>query len=121
MRDEEIQEFSVAIGDMPKDLTAMGGSSGGSQGNHALAGLTVRPVPPGRTRDDQGALITRVKPGSSADRSGLRKGDIIVELNRTIIRVIDDFDRLTRKLGPKTPVLVLLKRGNGTIYLSIKP
>lgn len=121
LRDEEIQEFSVAIGEMPKDLTAMGGSSGGSQGNHALAGLTVRPVPPGRTRDDQGVLITRVKPGSSADRSGLRKGDIIVELNRTIIRDIDDFDRLTRKLGPKTPVLILLKRGNGTIYLSIKP
>ncbi len=121
LRDEEIQEFSVAIGEMPKDLTAMGGSSGGTQGNHALAGLTVRPVPPGRTRDGQGVLITRVQPGSSADQSGLRKGDIIVELNRTIIRDIDGFDRLTRKLGPKTPVLILLKRGNGTIYLSIKP
>lgn len=121
LRDGEIQEIYLSVGEIPENLTAMSKSRGDTKESHALSGLTVQPVPPGSTRDDQGIIITRVMPNSPAGQAGLRKGDIILELNRAIIRKIDDFERLVRKLGPKTGVLLLLKRENQTLYFSIKP
>jgi len=121
LRHNSPQELSVAIGELPSDLTAMRTLDPDQQKNHALSGIIVEPVQPDRVPKDKGVLISRVQPDSAAERAGLRRGDILMEINRSPIRHVDDFQRLTRDLGPKTPVLILLKRGNGTIYLSIKP
>lgn len=121
LRDGVALERSVTIAELPEDLTALQSSEGETSSNHALAGLTVEPVPPGRTRNDEGVLITRVKPDSLAREAGLRQNDVILEINRHSVRTVEDFARLTRELGPQSPVLILLKRGTGTIYLSIKP
>jgi len=121
LRDNSSQKLTVAIGELPKNLTAMRSSERKPQKNHVLSGIRVEPVPPDRVSKDNGVLISSVEPDSAADRAGLRRGDIIVEVNRNPIRHIEDFHQLTSDLGPQTPVLVLLKRGNGTIYLSIKP
>ncbi len=121
LRDSSSKELSVDIGELSKNLTAMRGSEREPQKNHVLSGIMVKPIPPDRVSKDKGVFIDRVQPDSAADRAGLRRGDIIIEMNRNPIRDIKDFHRLTRDLDPQTPVLILLKRGNGTIYLSIKP
>lgn len=121
LRDNSPKELSVAIGELSKNLTAMRGSERDSQPNHVLSGIMVEPVPPDRAPKNEGVAITSVQPDSAADRAGLRRGDILLEMNRSPIRHVEDFQQLTSHLGPQTPVLVLLKRGNGTIYLSIKP
>lgn len=121
LRNDSTQELSVAIGELPTDLTAMRSSDQSPQKKHALSGIKIEPVPPDRVAKDEGVVITQVQPESAAERAGLRRGDILVEINRSPIRHVDDFHGLTRDLGPKTPVLILLKRGNGTIYVSIKP
>ena len=121
LRDGVSLERSVTIADLPEDVTALRSSEGGTSSNHVLSGLTVEPVPPGRTRNDEGVLITRVRQGSPAQSAGLRQNDIILEINRRPVRTVEDFTRLTRDLGPQSPVLLLAKRGNGTFYLSIRP
>ena len=121
LRDGVSLERSVTIAELPEDVTALRSSEGGTSSDHVLSGLTVEPVPPGRTRNDEGVLITRVKPGSPAQSAGLRQHDIILEINRRPVRTVEDFTRLTRDLGPQSPVLLLAKRGNGTFYLSIRP
>jgi serine protease Do len=121
LRNNSTQELSVAIGELPNDLTAMRSSDRDQQQQHALSGIKVEPIPHDRLSKNEGVLISKVQPDSAAERAGLRRGDIIVELNRNPVRHVDDFHQLTTGLGPQTPVLILLKRGNGTIYLSIKP
>ena len=107
---------------MPQDLDAFNTrSSKGDSENHALTGIRVEPA--GSTQEPglEGAKITGIASDSPGERAGLRRGDIILELNLTPVRTIDDYQRLIKNLDPETPVLILLKRGSGTIYVSIKP
>jgi serine protease DegQ len=58
-----------------------------------------------------GALVSQVRPGSSADRSGIREGDIIIGLNG---EAIANSAQLRNKLGqeqPGTVVRMTLSRG----------
>jgi serine protease Do len=116
LRDGRDQNITLKIGELPKDL-ASAGSGGSTEGDHALAGVTVEPMPSG----EPGILVTNVAPRSQAERAGLRKNDILLEINRKAIRNIDDFTRITQTLSQHKSVLVLLKRGSTTIFLSIQP
>ncbi|MBA3964775.1 MAG: PDZ domain-containing protein, partial [Nitrospirales bacterium] len=121
-RSGKIVNLSVSITEMPKDtaaLTEMAPSS--VSGNHALSGLSVEPVQPGQTRDGQGVVVTTINPNSPAERAGVQPGDVILELNRSPIGSVKDFEQLVKRLEAGTSVLVLLQRGKGAIFLTIKP
>ena len=125
-RDKQRKNLAVTIGELPKDLTAsLGGGPGTARGDHALTGVTVTNLSPGKGRRQErrggGVKVTQVERGSPAERAGLREGDVLQEINRKPIREVDDFERATAKLEPKQPVLILLRRGNASIFLSISP
>ncbi|MDR4495091.1 MAG: DegQ family serine endoprotease [Nitrospirales bacterium] len=121
-RNSKKTTLSVSIAEMPKDMTALSKDTPGSiTGNHALSGLSVEPVKPGQTPDGQGVVVTQVESNSPADKAGLRSGDIILEINRSSIHSVKDFEQSVAKLKSDSSVLVLLHRGRGTIFLTIKP
>ena len=122
LRNGKEVSLSVSIGEMPKDVASLAKAGPDSiQGDHALAGLSVEPVKPGQTAEGHGVVVTQVKPNSPADRAGIRPGDILVEVNRKVIRSVEDFEQLASSLDAKASVLVLIQRGKGTIFLTIKP
>ena len=47
--------------------------------------------------------------------------DIIREINRKRVHTVEDFERLVDKLEPKASTLLLVHRGQATIFLSVKP
>ena len=65
--------------------------------------------------DQRGVVITSVDPGSDAAEKGLRRGDVIVSVNRQAVtqpqQVIAAVDA-TRRAG-RSSVLLLVKRGQG--------
>ena len=119
LRDGHTKTLRVTIDEMPKNLASLS-STGEAEGNHALAGVRVEPVPPEKGYDE-GVSVTSVQSGSPADQAGVREGDIILEINRHSVKNVDDFRQLTQKLGPDDRVLVLLQRGRSSIFLSINP
>jgi Do/DeqQ family serine protease len=126
LRDKQSKEIKLTVGELPKDLAkaSRGGSESG-RGEQGLAGVTVEPLPtdrPGRFgRKESGVVVSEIQPDSAAERAGLRAGDVIREINRKPVRNVRDFERLVSELSPKQTVLVLLSRGNATIFLSITP
>jgi len=60
-----------------------------------------------------------VVPGSPADHSGLRPGDIIIRVNNRKVDNVREFQKMIenlRKMG-KEKALLLVRRGNSNLYL----
>ncbi len=64
-----------------------------------------------------GVLISKVEAGSPAWRSGLRKGDLIVSVNRVAVSSVDEL----REIAQSSQNLLLnLRRGRGALFLFLK-
>jgi hypothetical protein len=60
---------------------------------------------------EQGAMVSRVEQNSPADRSGIRRGDVIVELNGDKIEDSADLIRTVRRLDTGENARITLWRG----------
>ena len=74
-----------------------------------------------RIDDTDGVLVTEVDPGSAADRAGVSRGDIIIEVNRKAVASIRDFKDVLKDFDAYEPILFLMKRGKGNLFIVIKP
>jgi S1-C subfamily serine protease len=88
-------------------------------------GMQVQEITPEIARslqleNNQGVLVADVTPGNSAAESGIRRGDVIAEMNRTLINNMWDYQRLLGSVKKGASVLFLVKRGGSTIYLTVK-
>jgi serine protease Do len=71
-------------------------------------------------RDRSGVVVTNVTPGSPADDAGIQPGDVIKEVNHHQITNLNEYDSAMGGAEEGKPVLLLIKRGGQTFYVSIK-
>jgi Do/DeqQ family serine protease len=73
-------------------------------------------LPPGT----QGVVVDSVEPAGPAAAAGIRRGDVIQEVNRQAVRAPADLRAAIEKSGSK-PALMLVNRRGETIYLAVRP
>ena len=71
--------------------------------------------------DVHGAVVERVTPGSSADDAGLRRGDIITEVNRHPVHSAADVQKELSSVPKGENVLVLVWSNGGTTFRVLHP
>ena len=56
-----------------------------------------------------------------AGRAGLRQGDVLLQLNNVEVKDAKQFNAAVAKLDPKKPSVVLVRRGDVTQFVSLRP
>jgi serine protease Do len=120
MRDGKRKTVKVAIGEMPSEQTEP------AEKERADFGLTVRNITPDIAQElgvdsGEGVLVTEVTMGSPAQEAGLHRYDVIIEVNRTRISTTETFYKQIENADPEKPILLLVKREDGTFFTAIKP
>ena len=90
-----------------------------------LLGIAVGGLTPDLRRkydigeDEEGVVITEVKEDSPAARVGLSPGDVIKEVNQHPIKDLDDFKAVMQKVEPGDVVLVRVRHGLWTMFVTL--
>jgi serine protease Do len=56
-----------------------------------------------------------------AARAGLQRGDVILAVNNAEVQSPSDFNQAVAKLDPKKNAALLVRRGENTVYVTLKP
>ena len=89
-------------------------------------GLTVQNLTPeiaeslGLDASTKGVVVGMVAPGSAADDAQLRRGDVILEVNRKPVKDAAAFRSAVKATEKAKSLLLLVKRGDSTIFLALK-
>ena len=62
-------------------------------------------------------VVTDVRTSSPAAEAGLRRGDVIQEVNRTPVKNASDFERSLA--NSKEETVLLVNRNGSTLYLAV--
>ncbi len=116
IRNGKKKEIEVTVGELPEK-----GRKSQKTGESEDLGLSLRDLTPQEKAKlgIDGVLVVGVVPGSSAHRSGLRPGDVIMRVNYRKVGSVREFYRTIEKLKEmgKSKVLLLVYRNRSNIYL----
>jgi serine protease Do len=92
----------------------------------ALTGLTVMGLTKeiarqlGFSKDEKGVVVVKVEPASPADEAGIKKGDIIKEIDRKQINNLEDYNRIASATKRSETVLLFVARGDKKFYVTLR-
>jgi serine protease Do len=113
-RDKAQKSVDIVLGEAPGERQA------------SRLGFEVRPVTAdlarqlNRTSTD-GVVVSSVEDGTAAAEAGIRRGDVIVEVNRRRVKTLADFDGATRDVKKGERLTVRLERGDVALYVAVVP
>jgi len=121
LRDGSRREVKVKVGELQESREATARPGNGT----AQLGMSVREITPEIVQslglsEDNGILIVSVQPGSSADNAGIKKGDIIKEINRKPVTTLSQFNDALKSTHQDN-ILMLVKRGRTSLWIVVKP
>ncbi len=116
-----LRDINLTIGELPAEKAAQRPDSAGSPKTANRAGLVLSELSPAQKqqlRIEGGVLIEDAQ--GAAARSGVRRGDVILAINNTDIRSVDQVNRLLNELVPGRSVAMLIKRGETALYVPLR-
>lgn len=122
LRDGAKKSFDLVVEELREDNRKSG--QGAPSLDKEDIGIAVQDLTPetakkfGLERNEAGVVITDVEDNSLAQRQGLARGDIILEVNRKSIKAVSDYRTTMKGLKSGDTVLFLVKRGEGTIFIA---
>src|SRR5262245_30361700 len=122
LRDGKKKTLQVGVKAMeePKEATL---AATGEKGSAAEYGLLVQDLTPEIAKnlgvdEEHGVVITGVAPGSPAATAGLRREDVILEVDKAEIHGVKDLEKSLASADDGA--LLLIRRGDATVFVPIK-
>ena len=125
--DGKTAEIPVTLGTLPTDddENQPGDREFGPGSRSPLEGVSVDELSPQIARqlqlpdETRGVVVTDVRPDSAAGEAGLRRGDVIQQVNRRDVTTIREFETAVRNNAKS--VLLLVNTRGATRFIVIEP
>jgi serine protease Do len=125
-REGRDRETTIKLGEFPVErASARSGTPGRDAENRSLEGVTVETLTPQIARQlripasTTGVIVSDIGQGSPAFAAGLRRGDVIEEVNRRKVTSASEFESAIAAAG-KNSVLLLVNRGGRTTFIAVE-
>jgi serine protease Do len=120
LRDKKEITLAVSVGELKEEEVVASVPEKGE------LGMTVQRVTPQIAESlgldkAEGVVVTDVEAGSAADESGIRRGDVILQIDRKAIRSVEEYRKSVAGIRKGKGVLFLVRRGESTLFLALKP
>lgn len=126
LRDGKTRNITVTIGKLAEDAaplasrTAPGAPASGSESKLGLSLSELTAEQREELGIEGGVLVTGVQQGP-AERAGLARGDVLVEVNRRTVGSIGEVREAIASVDAGNPVILLVRRGEGSLFLVVEP
>ena len=119
LRDKEKMPISVKIGELKEREVVASGPK------RNKLGLTVQNITPEISENlglnrAKGVIVASVEPQSPAADAGLRRGDVILEMNRKEVADAEAFRNMVDNAKQGSSILFLIRRGDSNLFLALK-
>jgi serine protease Do len=124
LRDGKPVTLNVTVGERKED--ALAGVQDKEPVTEERLGISVQIITPERARqfglaeDARGIIVSSIEGSSPAAMAGLKRGDVIKEINRAKIKNLDDYKEAIGAWKAGNSLLLLVQRGKGIFYVTIR-
>lgn len=115
IREGKRKTIGVKIGELPSDAVASAGEY-----NNALSGIAVQDLTPEiRKKLNINKRVTGVIVTDAPEGTSLKRGDVILEVNRQPVEDAEGYDQLASQIGAGEDVLLLIYRDGGIFFMTL--
>jgi serine protease Do len=119
IRNGKETEFRIKVEELTEERTASKAPPPLKGFGMKLEDMTPKLREQLKTTEKTGVVVVDVEPGSIAEDAGIKPGDVIREVNRKPVQNLAEYRAEAEKTKKGEPLLLLLKRGKQTFYISI--
>jgi len=125
IRDGKEKRLTVTVGTKVEESAKAKPVEGKEVAPDERLGVSVQEITPEIAKrldlkDSTGVIVSGVKPDSPAGAAGLKRGDVIKEVDRKPIKGMKDYEKAISATKTKDVALMLILRGNSTVYVVLK-
>jgi serine protease Do len=125
IRDGKEKDVQVKLAERPADRQAESSAPARPETqSYEKLGLSVQNLTPDIARqlgykNEKGVVILAVSSGSPAEDAGLRRGDLIKEVNRIGIESVNQFKHEIGRISSGDSAALLVRRGNNNFFVAL--
>jgi serine protease Do len=122
-RKGEKKDLQIMVGETPDERVARRQPAGKKSSGETLAklGLSVVELTSDQKNElsvTNGVLVENAE--GPAQKAGIRRGDVIQAVNNQDVKSVEELNRLLSPVDRSRTVAVLIKRGEGSVYIPLK-
>jgi serine protease Do len=118
-RNRVLKELTVVTGEMPAEDKVAPGA--GEQKSYSRGGLVLAELTAEQRKELKlgGGLLVQEAAGDAL-RAGIREGDLILAVNNTEVRTVEQFRKLIGAVPVGKSAAILVRRGDSSLYVPLK-
>ena len=115
IRDGAEKRLTVKLDALTPERMASRATDGASPDDNTALGVSVAP-----SKDARGVVVEGVDPRGRGAAAGIQQGDVIASVNRKQTTSVEELRAALKSAGDR-PALVLIHRGDNSLFVTVQP